>query len=191
MKAVFCSLTHTKTYFEGNISRGVFHIIFWGYRGCGKGMCDQKRQKMTTHRRKIANHSWIHYEGSILFPYPHQNIFWRKYLHGSILHSILRCVGGMRNQKGDKWPPIGKNRKSLQNPLWRLYFVPVPTPKHILRKISPEEYSTVFWGCRGCGRGICDQKGKKWPPTGKKSQISQKSNMKALFCSRTHTKTCS
>ena len=45
MKAVFCSLTHTKTYFEGNISRGVFHRVFWGYRGEMEGVCVTKKAK--------------------------------------------------------------------------------------------------------------------------------------------------
>ena len=35
------------------------------------------------------------------------------------------------------------------------------------------------------------KKGEKWPPTREKLQITQKSIMKALFCSRTHTKTYS
>ena len=32
------------------------------------------------------------------------------------------------------------------SPIWRLYLVSVPTPKPILRKISPEEYSTQYVG---------------------------------------------
>ena len=35
------------------------------------------------------------------------------------------------------------------------------------------------------------KKCKKWPPTRKKWQIPQNSNLKALLCSRTHTKTYS
>ena len=45
-----------------------------------------------------------------------------------------------------------------------------------------------FGGCGGC---VYDQNGEKWPPTGEILQIAQKSDMKALFCSRTHTKTYS
>ena len=45
-----------------------------------------------------------------------------------------------------------------------------------------------FGGCGGCGVGVCDQNGKKCPPSGKTLQIAQKFYTKALFSSRTHTK---
>ena len=46
-----------------------------------------------------------------------------------------------------------------------------------------------FGGCGGWGVGLCEQNGEKLPPMGEELQITQNSNMKALFCSRTHTKT--
>ena len=33
--------------------------------------------------------------------------------------------------------PEEKNRKPLKSPIWRLYFVPVPTHKHIPSKLAP------------------------------------------------------
>ena len=33
--------------------------------------------------------------------------------------------------------PSEKYGKSLKSPLWKLYFVPVPTPKHISRMLAP------------------------------------------------------
>ena len=149
-----------------------------------------KRQKLTTHSKKIANHSKIQYEGSTLLPYPHQNIFWREYLHGSILHSILGCVGGvggMCNQKGDKWPPIGNNLQITHKSIMKALFCSCThTKTYFEENISRGVFHTVFWGY---GMGMWVQKGKKWPPTGKKLQITQKSNMKALYCSHTHIKT--
>ena len=133
MKAVFCSLTHTKTYFEGNISRGVFHRVFWGYRGGGRGMCDQK---------------------------------------------------------GKKWPPTGKKSQITQKSNMKaLYCSHTHTTTYFEENISRGVFQTVFWGVWGVWGGMCNQKGDKWPPIGEKLQITQKSNMKALYCSHTQTKT--
>ena len=132
MKALFCSPTHIKTYFEKKISRGVFPIVCWGCRGCGRGICDQKSKK------------WP--------------------LTGKKSHFT---------RKSNKKAPFSSRTQT------KIYFE---------ENISRVLFHIVYWGCRGCGRGMCDQKGKELPLTGKKLQITQNSNMKALFRSRTHTK---
>ena len=160
MKALFCSCTHTKTCFEKNISRGVFHRVFWGCRGGVEGVCVTKKEtndhsqeknckslkspiwrlyivpipkpkhiwwkslqrsipqsifggvggveevcvtktaKYDHLQEKIKNHSKVQYEGSILFPYPHQDIFWGKNLQRSIPQSIYGLEWYV-------WPKIG------------------------------------------------------------------------------------
>ena len=50
---------------------------------------------------------------------------------------------------------------------------------------GPHEYHTFEKVAQNDPR--LTEKGEKWQPAGEKSQITQNSNMKALFCSHTHT----
>ena len=156
MKALYWSHTHTKTYFEENISRGVFHTVFWG---CGVGMgglCNQKRDKWPPIGEKLQITAKSIMK-ALFCSRSHIKTYFEENISRGIFHRVFcGCRGGVEGvcvtKKAKTDHPQQKNRKSLKNSVWRLYIAPIPTPKHILKRIPPWEYSTQYFGvCGGCG----------------------------------------
>ena len=153
MKALYCSHTHTKTYFEENISRRVFHTVFWLVGGVWGGLCNQKRDKWPPIEEKLQITAKSIMK-ALFCSRSHIKTYFEENISRGIFHRVFcGCRGGVEGvcvtKKAKTDHPQQKNRKSLKNSVWRLYIAPIPTPKHILKRIPPWEYSTQYFGVCG------------------------------------------
>ena len=114
MKALFCSLTHTKTYHKKFTYIGRFYRVVGPHNTLKQAHKGLKSQKMTSHWGKRTNSSKARFGASILFPYPYQNIFQGIQLHRQILQGHRAPQQPKIGPFRPKITKIDQNRKKIQ-----------------------------------------------------------------------------